>query len=63
MTDRESTAEVWRALWASMEEGVDAANAGPPSAEELQALLMAASRLPASKLRLLIDAVRAAAGG
>jgi hypothetical protein len=62
MTDRKSAAEVWRALWGSMEDGVELDDGRPPSPAEFQAFLVAASRLPPDKLSVLITAVRGAAG-
>ncbi len=62
MTDKKSAAEVWRALWGSMEDGAEFDDGRAPSPAEFQAFLAAASRLPPDKLRLLIAAVRAAAG-
>ena len=62
MTDETSAAAVWRALWGSMDEGGEADDGQPPTQAEFQAFLGAASRLTPEKLRLLISAVRAAAG-
>lgn len=60
MTDSEFTDAVWRALWASMSDGADPGEGPHVTAEELKALLAAASRLPPDKLRILLKAIRAA---
>jgi hypothetical protein len=62
MTSTKSAAEVWRVLWGGMEGRPAFDDDPPPSPAELQAFLAAASRLPPEKLRLLIAAVRGAAG-
>jgi hypothetical protein len=60
MSDSDFTAAEWLELEAALRMGTASAEEGPPSPEEIRLLFDAAAQLPPEKLRILIQAIRAA---